>query len=107
MELSLSSDIKRLSYNLNKIKSSAIPQATTQALNKTAKGVQSDLTKMLSKVTGIKQQTVRQDLKVTKANKIGQTAKVDSSKGRAKNLINFVSNAYKPAPELELELGIE
>jgi hypothetical protein len=105
MELSLSSDIKRLSYNLNKIKSSAIPQATTQALNKTAKGVQSDLTKMLSKVTGIKQQTVRQDLKVTKANKIGQTAKVDSSKGRAKNLINFVSNAHKKPNHFNAKLG--
>jgi hypothetical protein len=59
MELSLKSDIKRLSYDLNKIKSSAIPQATTQALNKTVKGVQSDLTKMLSKVTGIKQKPTR------------------------------------------------
>jgi hypothetical protein len=105
MQISLSSDIKRLSYDLNKIKASAIPKATTQALNKTVKGVQSDLTKMLSKVTGINQQTVRADLKITNANKVTQTAKVDSSEGRAKNLINFVSKAHKKPNHFNKKLG--
>jgi hypothetical protein len=105
MEISLKSDIKRLSYDLNKIKSSAIPQATTQALNKTVKGVQSDLTKMLSKVTGINQNIVRDDLKITKANKVSQTAKVDSSKGRAKNLINFVSKVHKKPNHFNEKVG--
>lgn len=105
MQISFSSDIKRLSHNLNKIKASAIPTATTQALNKTARGVKSDLTKMLSKVTGIKQKDVRADLKLTTATKARQIAKVDSSEGRAKNLINFVSNAHKKPNHFNAKLG--
>lgn len=105
MQLSFESDIKRLSHDLNKIKASAIPKATTQALNKTVKGVQSDLTKMLSKVTGIKQKDVRADLKVTTATKARQIAKVDSRTGRAKNLINFVTNSHKRPNHFNAKLG--
>jgi hypothetical protein len=105
MQISFESDIKRLSHDLHRIKASAIPTATSQALNKTIKGVRSDLTKMLSKVTGIIQKDVRSELKVTTATKAQQVAKVDSRTGRAKNLINFVSKSHRKAGYFNAKLG--
>jgi hypothetical protein len=95
VQISIKSDIDRMARVLKAFNEKAIPKATVQAINKTVAGVKSDTVKELSKSTNIQQKLVREDLRITKANKNKQYATIDAKRGRAKNLINFVSKATR------------
>ncbi|QJR79616.1 hypothetical protein CA267_001795 [Alteromonas pelagimontana] len=93
MQVSFKHDIASLTQDLKRIKESAIPKATVQALNRTATGVRTDAGKAISKETGIKVSDVRKELKVWKATKAKLKAEVNARTGSATNLIKFVTAA--------------
>lgn len=103
MQLSFKSEIAALTEDLKKIKASAIPKATTQALNRTARGSKTDSVRELSKKTSLKQSDVRpqvqgpSDNRKLQATKDRQVARVDVRKGYSRNLINFVSPSLRKA----------
>lgn len=101
MQISFKDDIAALTKELKQVKESAIPKATVQALNRTGTGTKTDAVRELSRITGIKQKDVRpkidgpSDKFKHKATKNKMMATVDSSEGRASNLINFVSPSLR------------
>lgn len=95
MRITVKDDIAALAKNLQRIRASAIPTATTQALNRTARGVRTDATKELRKESGMRASEVRAGLKVWKATKLKQVAEVNARLGMAKNLIEFVSPSQR------------
>lgn len=101
MQISFKSDIAALTRELKEVKESAIPKATIQALNRTGQGTKTDAVRELSRVTGMKQNNVRtridgpSDNFRHKATKNRMFATVDSTSGRASNLIDFVSPSLR------------
>lgn len=95
MQINFKNDIERLSRDLEKIKASAIPKATQQAINKTIVGVKSDTVKSLSNQTSVKQKEIREQVRVTKATKNNPQAKINAYKAKARNLINFVTASQR------------
>lgn len=98
LSISITSDLKRLTKDLDSTQRKIIPKATTQALNKVANTVRATAVREVSKETGIKQKDVRSNITISKANKNQPFAVIDARKGKAVNLIEFVSKAQaKPS----------
>jgi glutamyl/glutaminyl-tRNA synthetase len=101
MQISFKNDIAALTKELKEVKQSAIPKATVQALNRTGRGTKTDAVREVSKRTGIKQKDVRAKIDGPSdrfkhlATIARQVAIVDSSEGRASNLINFVTASQR------------
>lgn len=101
MQISFKNDIAALTKDLKAIKQSAVPKATVQALNRTGRGTKTDAVREVSKKTGIQQKEVRAKIAGPsnnfkfKATRNKQFATVDSSEGRASNLISFVSPSLR------------
>ena len=97
MQVSVKHDLKELTQDLKRIKASAIPKATVQALNRTATGVRTDGVKAVAKETGYKQKDVRNTITIWKATRQKLFAEVNAKQGKAKNLIHFVSPSQRKA----------
>lgn len=95
MRLSVKHQLPELTRDLERIKKSAIPKATVQALNRTATGVRTDSVKLVSKETGYKQKDVRESIKIWKATRQKLHAEVNAREGKAKNLIHFVTASHR------------
>lgn len=95
MQIHFKNEIKELTRDLKLIKDSAIPKATVQALNKTAKGTKTDAKRAVNSVTGITQKDIGEELRVWKATKYKQVAGVNARTGKARNLINFVTEGNR------------
>jgi len=91
--VNVKSDIKAASKVLRGYEREAIPKAVVPSLNRAAKSAQSLGIKELSKITKLKQKDVRKAIApyFSKARRGKWRAVVDSSKGRAVNLIKFVT----------------
>ena len=95
MRLDIRHQLPALTRDLERIKKSAIPKATVQALNRTATGIKTDSVKIVAKETGYKQKDVRESIKVWKATRQKLHAEVNAREGKAKNLIYFVTASQR------------
>lgn len=93
-DLSVKMDVKRLTKHLRGVQREAIPRATARALNTTARQVQSQAVKALSKKTGLKQKDIRVAMSRKKASWRNLLSAVIAT-GRAVNLIRFVTPAKR------------
>lgn len=91
--ISVKSDIKEASKILKGYEREAIPKAVVPSLNRATKSAQSVGIKKIAQVTKLKQKDVRKAIApyFSKARRGRWYAIVDSSKGRAVNLIKFVT----------------
>lgn len=91
-------DLKRLTKDLQKQQHKVIPRSTVQAINKTTSKVKSHAVREISKTTAIKQKVVRPRIAIQKASLKRQQGIVDARKGKARNLIEFMSKTHaKPS----------
>ncbi len=107
MQISFKNDIAALTKDLQAIKQSAVPKATQQSINKTLTGSRTDAQRQLTSITGIpareivptKKSGKKSPLFVRYASKGNLQGFIDASKGRARNLINFVAE-FKREPNI-------
>jgi len=92
--ITIDSNIKELTRTLTTIQKTVIPQATSTALNKTARTVFKEVKRDVAKDTGLKQKEVAERMTLVKANKYTQSAHI-KMEGRYFNLIRFGARQMK------------
>lgn len=95
--ISIKSDLDKLQRKLGSIGQGVVPRAATQAINRTARSVNSTAIKQVAAETGVKQKEIRQAHQLYLANRQRLQASIDASKAKARNLIAFVRPAQRKA----------
>ena len=67
MKIQVKSDLRAVERELNQLQRRVIPKSARQGLNKTITSVNSRAVKTIAAQTGLKQKTVRKQLKITRA----------------------------------------
>lgn len=93
--LSIKHDLAKLERKLGRMGQGMVPKAASQAINRTAKSVNSKAVKEVAAETGVKQKEIRQAHQLYLANRSRLQATVNASKAKAKNLIAFVPPAQR------------
>jgi len=92
---SVKHDLDRLERKLYGFEKTLMKKAAPQALNRTMKTVNSRVVKAISSETNIKQKDVRASLDISKASVRSLRSILNSRRGKARNLIHFVSPSQR------------
>lgn len=105
IDFSVTTNLKEITRQLNKIERSLIPKANVTALNKTADNVKTKAVQEISKITGFKQKIVRKQIKIFRASRTNFLARLIAI-GEAVNLIEFVTPAKTNAKAFRKRKGV-
>ena len=92
--ITIDSNIKEMTRALTRVQKRVIPQATSAAINKTARTVFKEIKRDVAKDTGLKQKDVAERMTLIKSNKYNQSATIHM-RGRWFNLIRFNARQTK------------
>lgn len=95
--ITIKDDLAKLEKKLGKMERGLIPKATSQAINKAVRSVNSAAVKEVSAETNIKQKEIRHAHQLYLSSRNRLRASIDAKKSRAKNLINFVRPSQRKA----------
>ena len=96
VSISVTADVKKAKKQLSRIQKKVLPKTISQALNKTAGNVQTQLVRAIARETGIKpQKVVKARTRVFKSSPRTLRATVEVMETRAPNLIRFKATQNK------------